>query len=139
MAVLILATVMISLYGAFSYGFMTIQACREDLRATQILMQQTEAIRLCTWSQLTNYNFQESYDPFGAANAGGGTRYSGTVAVQPASAIPDSATYKTNMRQVAVTVYWTNTYGNSPLVHSRQMKTQVARYGLKDYIWGKIQ
>ena len=44
--VTILGFVAASLYSAFSAGLGVIQATRENLRATQILVQKTEAIRL---------------------------------------------------------------------------------------------
>lgn len=134
--VLVLAIMATSLYSAFSYGFSTMQASREDLRATQIVMQKTEGVRLCTWSELRNINFQEAYDPRDVTNGGGGTTFFGTVRTNAASAVPSSCSYQTNMRLVTVTVYWTNYYGSRPQAHSRQAQTEVARYGMQNYIWG---
>jgi hypothetical protein len=34
-----------------------VRNAREDLRATQIMMQEAEAIRLCTWDKLSNLSF----------------------------------------------------------------------------------
>ncbi|HVU99900.1 MAG TPA: prepilin-type N-terminal cleavage/methylation domain-containing protein, partial [Verrucomicrobiae bacterium] len=45
-SVLVVAVMTFSLYAAFSYGFTVVQMTREDLRATQILMQRMEGIRL---------------------------------------------------------------------------------------------
>src|SRR5512141_3165200 len=67
-----------SLYGAFSAGFFVIKSTRENLRATQIMTQKLEAVRLFSWSQIcdsTNYlapTFTEPYDPRGVANNCGG-------------------------------------------------------------------
>src|SRR5512146_2722235 len=58
-AMCILAISSTAFYAGLSSGFGVTQASREDVRATQILMQQLEAVRLCTWSQLTNYTFQQ--------------------------------------------------------------------------------
>jgi Tfp pilus assembly protein PilV len=138
-AVLVLTVVATAYYAGLSYGFEITQSSRENLRATQIMMQKTEAIRLCTWSQLTNtINFKENYDPLGATNKTAGTLYAGALSTNSASAIPDTVSYKKNMRQVTVTIYWTNYNGKTPVVHSRQMQTQVARYGLQNYLWGAI-
>ena len=126
----------ISLYGGFSRGFALVQASREDLRGTQILLQKLEAARLCTWSQLRSYSFQEQYDPLGVTNSTGGTPYWGRVLTNAATSIPSSALYKGDMRQVTVTLYWTNHIGRRSLVQSRQMQTFVARHGMQNYVWG---
>jgi len=133
------------LYAGFSYGFGLVELTREDLRASQILMRQTEAVRLCRWSSLTNcpITFQAHYDPNnttttlnGGSIVPGAPVYTCTITTNTASCIPDSAAYKSNMCQVTVTLYWTNYLGKQAVVHSRQMQTQVARYGLQNYIWG---
>lgn len=140
MAVLVLTTIATAYYAGLSYGFGIVQTSREDLRSTQILMQKTEGLRLCTWGQLINtINFSERYDPLGTTNNAAGTVYRGTMTTNAASSIPDSASYKKNMRQVTVTVYWTNYNGKRPMVHSRQMQTEVARYGLQNYLWGAVK
>ena len=132
-----------SLYAAFSSGFCVIQSARENLRATQILVQKTEAIRLFTWSQIcdTNYlkpEFAEPYDPLGAANNCGGAKYTGRVSanVPPVGDLPEA--YRTNMQTITVTVYWTNFSGANRIVNKREMQTRVARNGMQNYIWGAL-
>jgi len=138
-AVFVLSTIAIAFYGGLSSGFSATQSSREDLRATQIMMQKMEGLRLCTWSQLTNYTFQEVYDPF-ATNNLRGTLYSGVVSVGPATNVPANIGYRTNLATVTVTVFWTNynPSAHSTLVQTRQMQTHIARYGLQTYIWGKL-
>ena len=140
-AVSVLTVMAVSLYGGFSTGFMIIDSSREDLRATQILMQKAEAIRLCTYSSLSNcpISFVERYDPTGlsSSSSGAGTVYSGTITTNVATGIPDTAKYKTNMCRVIITLTWTNYYNKKPAIHQRQMDTYAARYGLQNYIWGK--
>ncbi|HWX19835.1 MAG TPA: hypothetical protein VN578_08005 [Candidatus Binatia bacterium] len=138
-AVLVLTTVMIGIYGGFSYGFSTVQTAREDLRATQILVQKTEAVRVCNWSDLWSncpINFKERYDPIGVASNAGGVTYYGTLALCTPTNIPDTAAYKTNVTLVNIKLTWTNYNGSKVLAHNREMQTQVARYGLQGYIWG---
>ena len=138
-AVLVLGTIGGAFCVTLSTGFGMLQTTREDLRATQILMQKVEAVRLCTWSELTNFTFQESYDPLSGSNTTAGAVYFGSVSVGPASSIPNTASYAPNMRLVTVNLNWTNYNRTEPIPHSRQMQTQVARYGLQNYIWGAIQ
>ncbi len=137
-SVFVLATIAVAFYGGLSSGFAMTQASREDVRATQILMQKVEGIRLCTWTELSNYTFRETYDPLSSTNSKG-VQYTGVVTVSPASSIPQGISYRGNVRLVTVDLYWTNYNGRIPLVHKREMQTQVARYGLQNYVWGAIR
>jgi PAS domain S-box-containing protein len=141
MSVGILAIMMVSLYAAFISGFTSIKTTREELRATQILTQKLEAIRLCTWAQLSNCptSFREYYDPLGITNSStGGAIYAGTFSTTDvATNIPDSLSYKPSLHLITVTVTWTNYINNNrPIIHTRQMQTLSAYNGLQNYIWG---
>jgi len=143
-AAAILGFVATSLYGAFSAGFCVIQSTRENLRATQILVQKMEAVRLFTWSQVadtTNYlkaTFTEPYDPLGITNNCGGAQYTGyvTASLPAAGELPEA--YRANMRTITVSLYWTNYNGAKAIVHQREMQTRVARNGMQNYIWGAL-
>jgi len=143
-AAALLGLVATSLYGAFAAGFCMIQSTRENLRATQIMVQKLEAVRLLTWSQVgdtTNYlksTFTEVYDPLGVTNTCGGAKYTGyvTASVPAAGDLPEA--YRMNMRTITVGVYWTNYNGAKPIVHQREMQTRVARNGMQNYIWGAL-
>ena len=137
MAVVILTVVSTAFYSGLSSGFSVIQTSREDVRATQILTQKLEALRLCRWDQLTNlsnFSFCENYDPL-STNASG-TVFYGTVVTNAATAISDSSSYKPNMRLVRITLCWTNYNGSTAISHQREMDSYVALYGLQNYIWG---
>ena len=125
-------------YAGLSSGFGVTQFSREEVRATQIMMQQIEAVRLCTWSELTNYTFQQVYDPLATNRATAGALYNGQVAITNAASIPGSVSYAQDMCLVTVNLSWTNWNGGHSVPHSRQMQTQVARYGLQTYVWGAI-
>jgi hypothetical protein len=143
-ASVIIAFVGTSLYGALAAGFCVMQSTRENLRATQIMMQKTEAIRLFTWDEICNTNlylkpsFVEPYDPLGATNHSGGAQYTGfvTASVPAVGDVPEA--YRTNMRTVTITVYWTNYNSARRIVHRREMQTRVARSGMQNYIWGAL-
>lgn len=135
-AVLVLAIIATAFYAALSSGFAVVQSSREDLRATQILMQRLEAVRLCRWDQLTNSTFQEQYDPFNTTNGSAGTVYTGKVSLSAPTNVPSACEYFPNVRLVTVSVAWTNNPASKPLAHSREMQTLVARYGLQNYIYG---
>src|SRR2546430_1315767 len=66
---------MFTLYAGITYGVAVTQATRENLRATQLIMEKFETIRLYTWEQMNGSNgfvipqtFTETYavDPQGA-------------------------------------------------------------------------
>jgi type II secretory pathway pseudopilin PulG len=137
-AACVLGIASLSMYGGFASGFMLVDSTRQELRATQILTQKAEALRLCSWSSLTNcpISFSEAYDP---TSANGGTIYGGTVSTNTPSLIPNSAAYRTNVCLATITLYWTNYNGTQKIVHSRSSQTLVARYGIQNYIWGKGQ
>jgi hypothetical protein len=65
--------VFISLYAGISSGVAVIQLARENLRATQIIVERMETVRLCSWEQITSEtnlptSFVEYYYPKGLAN-----------------------------------------------------------------------
>jgi hypothetical protein len=133
-----------SLYAAFASGFCLIQSTRENLRATQIMVQKLEAVRLFTWSQVcdtTDYlksTFTEVYDPLADNSRSRGASYTGnvTASVPDVGELPEA--YRTNMRTLTVSLSWTNYNGARPIVHQRKMTTRVARNGMQNYIWGDL-
>lgn len=136
-AVLVLGVITGAFYTALSSSFLVLQSAREDLRATQILMQRIEAIRLCTWSELAGFSFQERYDPLSSSQSG--STYYGSVTIGPATDVASTASYYQNMYLVTVNLAWTNTYRAVAMPHSRQMQTHAARFGLQNYIWGTVE
>jgi hypothetical protein len=132
----LLGLITISLFAAFSTGAMLVQVSRENLRATEILTQKMELVRLFTWEQIADPSqaapaFTEWYDP---ASPDQGVMYAGSFSVTgPAPEVP--ADYCNNLRVVTVTVCWTNYLHGSriPIPRSRQMQTCVARYGMQSY------
>jgi len=137
-AVLVLTTISTAFYLGLSTCFSVLKTSREEIRATQIMMQKLEAVRLCTWSELTNFSFREPYDPTAVSTNSGGVYFYGTV-TKGAAALPAAASYSNNMCAVTVSLTWTNNASTAPRAYTRQMQTHYARYGLQSYIWGAIQ
>ena len=140
-AVFLLGVLTVALFGAFSSGLALVQLSRENVRATQLMMQKMETLRLLTWSQELNTqiattNFTDWYDPSGVTTRRAGAQYRGMLSVSPAPTnVP--AAYRSDMRTVTVTVYWTNYPGSGSrtIVRSRQMQTLAARYGMQNYVY----
>src|SRR5262245_41159562 len=67
-AIWLLTSVLVSLYGAFSFGFSTIKLSQEDLRASQILLQKLETLRIYDWSKITNGYFPTNFTAYYSTN-----------------------------------------------------------------------
>lgn len=129
----ILCIVFLSLLGSFSSGFALVQTTRENQRATQILLEKMEVIRLYSWDQLLTPDFVPSnfVTSFFATNDSlNGLVYTGEVEISPA---PVSEVYANDLRLVTVTLKWVS--GDKE--HNREMSTFVSRYGLQNYILQK--
>jgi len=130
----VMGVLLVTLYSGLTFGFAQIQVGREEERATQILSEKMEIVRLLTWDQLVNLpgylpsTFNASYAVANPTNAPVGSLiYSGIVQVTNA---PVSENYSNDLRLVKISVSW-QTRG---LTHSRTMSTLVSRYGLQTYV-----
>jgi prepilin-type N-terminal cleavage/methylation domain-containing protein len=136
-AIFIAAIFLPTFYACVGAGFTIAKETREDLRATQILLQRMEAIRLSPYSVLQNAasypaNVTEYFCPSGqATGSGGGAAYTVNYNWAPGpTTLPPS--YRTNMLLVTATVSWNS--GN--VQRSRTNQTYVARYGIQRYVSG---
>ena len=124
------AIMFVGLYLGFSQGFAVIQLTRENLRATQILQEKAETIRLFNWDDLnaaTNpYLFTNWYSPNVNLNKRG-LAYSGTRIISNA---PLSESYSNDVRLVTFQLTWSS----GKVQRNREFSTLVSRYGLHDYI-----
>src|SRR5262249_44262285 len=118
----ILVICFVSLYMAMGFGWSTIKDTREDLRATEIMLDKMEKIRLYSWLQATNTAtymnpaaFTETYNPNGSRT---GQAYTVNVLLSSApSGTPVG--YQNNLKLVTVVVRWTNHYQGVPVAHAR--------------------
>src|SRR5690349_18800639 len=106
MGIVIMSIMFVTLYLGFTQGFGVVQSSRENLRATQILQQYSELIRLYTWDQLTNGYVPPTktwkFYPLGASGSQGIT-YTGNVSVDAAGITED---YGSDMKNVTLTLTW---------------------------------
>src|SRR2546423_15220312 len=82
----VIGTVVGAMLTGLTTGTFTMRMARENLRATQIMLEKVETIRLYSWDQVTNSsfipaNFTATYDPQGAPDVG--LRYNGTMSITP--------------------------------------------------------
>jgi hypothetical protein len=142
LSVAVLSFMLVTLYGGIAASFAIIQTARENLRATQIMLERVEGIRLFNWNQLVYSNmiptwFTNYYYPLAAPGESKGVVYVGKMEIEPVTLDPP-ATYSSQMRRINVTIYWTNYYGpglTKKLVRSRNMVTYSARYGIQNYVY----
>lgn len=121
----------VALLSAMSSGMLTMQMARENVRATQIMLEKTETLRLYSWDQLiaTNYlltSFTEKYDPTDTNTTA--LSYTGTVTK---TSVPMTTAYSDEMKQITISLTWTTGRIN----RSRSFTTFVARNGLQNYIY----
>jgi len=135
-ATLVAAIAVPAFYGCVWAGIAMVKSTREDLRATQIMLQRMEAIRLSAYNALQNptsypTNVTDYYTPSGTNNGTGGTAYTVSYNWAPGPAtLPPS--YRSNMVLVTVNASWKS--GN--VQQTRSSQTYVARYGIQRYVSG---
>ena len=136
MAIGVLGVVIASLYGGFVYAFSQISLAQQNDRATQILEEKWEVIRLVNWDQLVNQPgfVPTSFTaPFYASNPtnppANSFTYTATVLVTNAPLTYE--TYSNSLRMIQVTLTWTS--GN--VTRQRQMTTFVSQYGEQNYVY----
>src|SRR5687768_10772939 len=135
----IIALVCMGLYAGISAGFTVVEESRENLRATQILLEKMETIRLYSWDQVNSNGFIPATfsAPFMPGRTNAGTNnlvYTGRVTVTDVgpSATPfSSESYSNAMRMVIVDLTWRS----AGRQHTRQMRTYLSRYGLQNYVY----
>ncbi len=143
----VVAMMFVSLYAGITQGLAVISTARENMRATQIMIEKIELLRLYSWDQMNTAGFipaafAERLMPSNATNSsttastvaglatpsGSGTIFVGTIQL---GAAPVNDGYTSAMRQATLTVTWTN--GN--IRRSRSMQTLVAQRGIHDYVY----
>jgi hypothetical protein len=125
-----------TLYTGLASAFSAVQATRENLRATQIIVQRMESVRLAPYKTIQDpaaypATSTEYYSPSGKPSGKGGSAYTVTYNWAPGPAsLPPS--YRANMLLVTVTASWNSGH----VQHTRSMQSYVARYGIQRYVAG---
>src|ERR1022692_2721146 len=91
MGVAVMGVMLVTLHAGMEFGIREMRLARENIRATQILEEKMEVVRLCNWDQVVNlpgYIPTNFTAPFYANNPtnppAGSFNYSGTVLVTSA-------------------------------------------------------
>ncbi len=131
----VMGVLLVSLYAGLTFGFAQIQVSREAERATQILSEKMEIVRLLSWDQLVNLpgyvpsTFTASYSLTNPTNTPAGSLiYTGTVLVTNA---PVSESYSNDLKMLQIALTWQS----RGLTHRRTMTTFSSRCGLQNYVY----
>ncbi|MFM1770382.1 MAG: hypothetical protein RJA22_2911 [Verrucomicrobiota bacterium] len=133
MAVTVLGVLLLALYTGMSTAMFSTRLARENLRATEILLEKMEGIRLYSWDQVltTGFiptNFISYYYDTGASNGiGVGITYTGSVDL--VSTPLTDVNYSNEVRQLNLTLNWVS--GGIP--RTRSLTTYIARHGVQNY------
>jgi Tfp pilus assembly protein PilV len=136
-AVFVSSFMLTALYACFASGFSIVKVTREDLRATQILLQRMEAMRVSDYTQLTNSakyptNTIVYFDEANAGSGKGGTPFTVTFNARKLPSPKPQSQFYTNMLEVTVEASWMS----GKVQRRRSMQTYVARQGIQQYVSG---
>jgi len=130
----ILGLCVAALSAGLTFNVSTVKYGRETIRATQIMEEKLDTIRLYTWDRINTPGYITSpfYVRFFPTNAFSsqalGVTYTGTVTIATA---PLTGAYKSNLVKITVDLYWPS----KPQVRHAQMSTFVGKYGLQSYVY----
>ena len=131
-ALAILGLIVLAVYGAITSGVTSLRMARENLRATQILVEKTESLRLYNWDQLnTNFIPSRFIAPYDATtgSTNSGVLYYGSIELINN---PDVGTsYSNSLRLVTIRLDWTT----GRIKRSRELSTYVCRTGIQNYVY----
>src|SRR5881296_2434803 len=123
----IIGTVVGAMLSGIMTGTFTMRMARENLRATQIMLEKVETIRLYSWDQINKAgfvptNFTATYDPQGTPNVG--LTYTGSMYI---TSSPISSSYSNDLKMITVHLSW-QTCG---LQRDREFTSYISRNGLQ--------
>src|SRR5262245_35401581 len=125
-SIAILGIAIAALLAGLTWNVSTIKFARETVRATQIMEDKLDTIRLYSWDQITTPGFitNKFYASFCPSNAlfpsESGIIYTGRITIATS---PLSESYKTNMLRITIDLDWPS----SPEVRHAQMNTFVSK------------
>lgn len=131
MAVAAVGVSVIAAYAGITSGISLLRMARENLRATQIMVEKMETVRLYNWDEICSNgfvptNFQAPYFVQGSVTSA--PIYYGTISIADSSS---SIPYAADLKKITVNINWTS----NKLPRQRQITTFVSRYGLQNYVY----
>jgi type II secretory pathway pseudopilin PulG len=117
------------LMSSFQYAFLAIKMARENQRATQVMLERSEAIRCFSWDNLDKVPPQTTdyYNP-ATQSKPVYTVYTTVAAFSPSGSTP---AYAANMKQLKTVVTWTT----GSIARARTNVTYIAKDGVQNYVY----
>lgn len=141
-SVVLVTIVVVSLYAGITQGFVIADVSRDNMRATQVMVNTMEVIRLYSWDQINSNGFMPTNyiislyptnqirGTIDEASRDGNRLAQIKIGISTPS-LGAGADYATNMREISMSVIWTN----QGLVRTRSMKSYIAAEGLQTYVY----
>ena len=128
-AIGIIGIVSVSLYAGLAMSFNSVRNSRLELRATHILTEKLEALRLFNWEQVNTSGFipeafTERYEPTDSRSV----VYQGQITLTNTS-VPNA--YSDTMRAVVAEITWDTAQGK----RQKRMETLISQYGIQNYLY----
>lgn len=122
--------VFVALYTGMAQGFDSIRSSQENLRATQIILEKFEIIRMYNWEQLNTPGFVPATftADFAPNESSPGVIYEGRLTIDN-SGLPEI--YGADMRSVRIDLSWKS----GSITRTRTFTTFVAKNGIQRYIF----
>jgi hypothetical protein len=133
----LLGLLFMALYTGLYTTTYAVKLSRENLRATQVMAERLDTIRLYGWKKVVEdptyipKQFSApvySDDPTTALNDATTRVYSGEIIIEPA---PMTETYAADLRTITVKLTWQT--GN--MTRTRSMSTLVSKFGVYKYVY----
>lgn len=132
LSVTIIGIAAAGLIGGITGSFFVMRMARENQRATQVMMERAEALRVFSWTQITNGSIPPTFTDWYMGNSNSpGAVYYGTITITNVPFTCSTSSYNTNMYEVDIGVTWTT----DGVTRSRTMSTYVARDGMQNYVY----
>lgn len=131
----IVSFVFAALYAGISSGFKIVLSSQQNMRATQVMLEKMETIRLYSWSQLMTPDFipetfQAALNPAdtGKDDLAEDEVFDGTVSID---SLGFGTAYDDEVRKITITLTWST----SGRPQERTMTTLVSKNGLQNYVY----
>ena len=132
----LLGLVFMAMYTGLVTTTFSVQLSRENLRATQIMAEKLDTIRLYGYSKIIDPRYLQGQffvpvytdDPSKPGNDATARMFTGEISVNDA---PITEPYAADMRMVTVTLWWQT----GKMKRTRTMSTLVSKYGLQKYVY----
>jgi len=129
----VVGLLVVALYAGMTSATISVRLARENHRATQIMVEKMEILRLFTWEQVNTTNFIPPTFTAGYVDTGS-TNYPTNSLVYTGAvsfvSFPAGKNYSDYLKVATLQLTWTS----GGVLRTRQLSTYVGRYGIQNYV-----